>query len=98
VTENRRPVICTLTAADQRDRGKAWDLLLEGGQVHRERIIGGVRLKPAPGAAARLLELVELERECCAWIDIEIAPDSTVTLTAPGEGQAVLAEMFALRG
>jgi hypothetical protein len=41
------------------------------------------------------MRLIDLERECCAWIDFEVGDDSTVTLTAEGEGGAVLSEMFA---
>ena len=47
----------------------------------------------APGAAAALLELIDLERECCAWIHFDIQ-GSAVTLTADGGGEAVLAGMF----
>jgi hypothetical protein len=42
------------------------------------------------------MQLVDLERECCAWIDYDVA-GSVVTMTAAGEGEAVLAEMFIAR-
>lgn len=40
------------------------------------------------------MELIELERECCAWIQFEVKEESVVTLTAEGDGEAVLARMF----
>jgi hypothetical protein len=56
---------------------------------------GGIRLRAAPGAAAALIELIDLERECCAWINFEVSDDgSVVTLTADGDGEAALAGMF----
>jgi hypothetical protein len=46
------------------------------------------------GAADALIQLIDLERECCAWIDFEVGAGSVVTLTAEGDGQAVLAGWF----
>lgn len=40
------------------------------------------------------MELIDLERECCAWIHFEVGDGSVVTLTAEGDGEAVLAGMF----
>jgi hypothetical protein len=86
-------IACTLSAADLRDREGAWKKLLGSGLVDREVVPGGIRLSPAPGAAAALIELIDLERECCAWIDFDVR-GSVVTLTATGDGEAVLAGMF----
>jgi len=61
--------------------------------VRRDVVPGGIRLTAEPGAAGSLLELIELERECCAWIQFEVR-DAVVTMTAPGDGEAVLTEMF----
>ena len=88
-----RPIVCTLTADDLRDRGAAWRKLWASGLLKRERIPGGIRLSAEPGGAEALIELVNLERECCAWIDYDV--DATgATLTADGDGEAVLAGMF----
>lgn len=88
-----RPIVCTLTAADLSDRGAAWRKLWASGLLQRERIAGGIRLTAEPGGVEALHELVELERQCCAWIDYDV--DSTgATLTAYGDGEAVLAGMF----
>jgi hypothetical protein len=87
------PVVCTLDDSDRTDRGRAWEKVLGSGGVRRERIPGGIRLTAEPGVAAALMELIELERDCCAWIAYEVS-GSVATLTAEGEGEAVLAGMF----
>ena len=40
------------------------------------------------------MQLIDLERECCAWIHFEVSEGSAATLTADGAGEAVLAGMF----
>ena len=55
---------------------------------------GGIRLQASPQSERLLMDLIDLERECCPWIDFEIGADAAVTLTAAGEGEAVLAGMF----
>lgn len=87
------PIACTLTAADLKDRERAWQKLFASGLLQRERISGGIRLTAAPGAADALMQLVDLERECCAWIDYEVL-GRTVTMTASPDGEALLATMF----
>ena len=85
--------MCTLTASELKDRGGAWRKLFASGLLHRERVPGGIRLRAEPGAADALMQLIDLERECCAWIDYEVS-GSAVTLTASVEGERVLAGMF----
>lgn len=85
--------MCTLTRAELKDRGKAWQKLWASGLLERDRVPGGLRLRAQPGAADALMDLIELERDCCAWIDYEVGLNS-VTLTAKGDGDAVLAGMF----
>jgi hypothetical protein len=87
-------IACTLSASELKDREGAWRKLLGSGLVRRDEVPGGIRLSAAPGAAAALIELIDLERECCAWIHFEVQGGSTVTLTAAGDGEAVLAGMF----
>jgi hypothetical protein len=88
------PIACTLSASDLKDRESAWKKLLGGGLIERDLVPGGIRLSPAPGAAAPLIDLIDLERDCCAWIRFEVAEGSVVTLTAEGDVEAVLAGMF----
>ena len=85
--------MCTLTPTELQDRGAAWRKLIGSGLVQRERVPGGIRLIAEPGAADALTRLVDLERECCEWIDFEVH-GSAVTMTAEGDGEAVLAGMF----
>jgi hypothetical protein len=88
------PIACRLSADDLRDREGAWKKLLGSGLVKRDRVPGGIRLSSAPGAVAALIELIDLERECCAWIHFDVSDGAVVTLTAEGDGEAVLAGMF----
>ena len=88
-----RPIVCTLTPRELKDRGAAWRKLWSSGLIRRERVRGGIRLIAEPGASKALTDLVDLERECCAWIDFDV-DGSAVTLTARGVGQTVLAQMF----
>ena len=67
---------------------------MASGLVDRELVPGGLRLSAAPGAAAALIELIDLERDCCGWINFDVSQGSIVTLTAEGEGEAVLVGMF----
>jgi hypothetical protein len=92
-----QPIVCTLSASDLKDRGAAWQKLLGSGLVERDRVPGGIRLTAAPGAAASLIELINLERDCCAWMHFDVGEGSrgaAVTVTADGDGEAVLAAMF----
>lgn len=85
--------MCTLTSAELRDRTGAWQKLWASGLLHREPVPGGIRLRAEGGAVEALRLLIELERECCAWIDYDV-DGATVTLTAAGAGESALAEMF----
>ena len=78
------PIACTLTSSELKDREGAWRKLMGSGLVRRDLVAGGIRLSAAPGAAAALIQLIDLERECCAWINFEVIDGSIVTLTAEG--------------
>lgn len=88
-----RPVACTLKPSDLQHRGAAWRKLWATGLLDRRRVPGGIRLSAGAGAEATLLQLIDLERECCPWIDYAV-DGGTVTLTAEGDGESVLAGMF----
>jgi hypothetical protein len=91
--DSTKPIACTLTSAELRDRGAAWQKLFASGLLHRDSIPGGIMLRAEPGAWNALTELIDLERECCAWIDFEVT-GHVVKLTAAGDGADVLAGMF----
>ena len=88
------PVICTLSGGDMIDREAAWRSLLDTSLVERRRVRGGISLQVNPDAYSRLMELIELEKDCCAWIEFAADGESTVTMTADGPGELVLARMF----
>jgi len=88
------PIACTLSAGDLQDRERAWRKLMGSGLVKRDRVPGGIRLSAEPGAAEALIQLIDLERECCAWIDFAVSEGSVATLTADADGEAALAGMF----
>src|SRR5439155_16139969 len=89
-----RPISCTLSAADLSDREGAWKKLMSSGLVKRDAVAGGIRLRAAPGAAAALIDLVNLERKCCPWMQFELSEEAVVTVTAEGSRGAILATMF----
>lgn len=88
-----KPIACTLTAEEMKDRVAAWNKLLTSGLVERERVPGGIRLTAEVGASAALMQLVALERDCCEGIQFDTSNDS-VTMTADTAGEEVLATMF----
>lgn len=88
-----RPIVCTLTGAELRDRGAAWRKLWASGLIHRDRVARGIRLSAEPGGVQALHALIELERDCCAWIDYDVDA-AGATLTAEGDAEVVLAGMF----
>jgi hypothetical protein len=88
------PIVCTLSAEELGNRELAWQKLLGSGLVARSRVPGGIRLTAEQGAAAALMQLIDLERECCQWIRFDVSDRSAVTLTAEGDGEAVLLQMF----
>jgi hypothetical protein len=88
------PIACTLSTSELKDREGAWKKLLGSGLVERDLVPGGIRLRPATGAATALIDLIDLERECCPWIQFDVGDGSVVTMTADGDGEAVLAGMF----
>jgi hypothetical protein len=100
MTMQERNLVCTLTAADYRDREAAW-LKLGAHVMASAPIPGGLAFTfaPALGLGDSLAELVRLEAECCAWMAFEMAesPDGIrLTITSNGEdGERGIREAFA---
>ena len=94
------PLVCTLTAADYRDRETAW-LKLQPFVRASAPLAGGltVTFTPAIGLHESLAELVRLEAECCAWMALAMAESSDgirLSITAAGEdGERGVREAFA---
>ena|SRR5438105_1150198 len=89
------PIACSLSAGDLAKRQAAWRTLLDNSLLVRERVQGGLRLIVRSDAGPQLSGLVEEERICCPWITFVVNRES-VTLTAQGDGEEVLAQMFSL--
>ncbi len=93
-------LVCSLTAADYRDRETAW--LKLGNYVSAcAAIPGGLSFTFAPtqGLRESLTELIRLEAECCAWMAFamsESASGITLSITSDGEdGERGVRETFA---
>ena len=86
-------IMCTLTRADLADVGSAWQKLFRTSLRARDLVRGGLRLSFSPGGEDALRQLVEIERDCCRWINFELDGPS-VTLTANGEGEATIRTMW----
>ncbi len=92
-------LVCTLTAADYRDREAAW--LKVGSYVTAsDAIPGGLSfgLAPTRGLKDSLTELVRLEAECCAWMAFAMSesPDGIrLSITSNSEdGERAVREAF----
>ena len=70
------PIACTLDAAAMGERGDRWRALADRALVGRERGPGTATLRfgASDGVAAELRELVRLEGECCAFLDLTVEP------------------------
>jgi hypothetical protein len=90
-------IACTLSPADLADAGAAWQRLFRESLISRTEIPGGLRLNFHPGSAEAVRQLVDIERECCAWINFEL-DGATVTMTSPGAGEEVIRQTWSLRG
>ena len=80
---------CSLGAGDLEERVRAWERLA------RAELVGGsddgaaLTLRFRGSARAELERLVELERDCCAFLDFAVEPDgSEVVLRVSGPPEA----------
>jgi hypothetical protein len=86
-------IMCTLSDAELKDAAAAWERLFREWLVSRELIPGGLRLTVVPNAEPALRQLIDREVECCRWITFQFDGPS-VTLTATGEGEQTIREMW----
>jgi len=93
-------LVCSLSAADYRDREIAWRKV--GAYLSASAAIpGGLRLSFAltDGLRDSLTGLIRLEAECCAWMTFamsEAAEGITLSITSSGEdGERGVRETFA---
>jgi hypothetical protein len=100
VTTGRElPLACTLEAAAFAERRARWEALSQRALAGRERTPGGVRLRyrAEPGVGDELSELVRLEGECCAFLEMRLRDDGAglvLEVSGPPEAGEVI-EAFA---
>jgi hypothetical protein len=85
------PLACSLDASDLSARQERWRAIGERALRDRGREGDAVRLTFAssPGVEEELRELVRLEGECCAFLDMAVAPGGDeVVLTISGPPDA----------
>lgn len=86
-------IVCTLTKDELRDTRYAWQKLFRTALISRDEIPGGIRLVVNEGSSVALRQLVEVERECCQWINFDLE-GSTVSMTADEAGAAAIRQMW----
>jgi MerR family transcriptional regulator, copper efflux regulator len=93
------PIACTLTGGEQLDRRERWHRLRDAGDSVRIETPTGLRIEFEHSSALEreLRELVELERDCCAFATWEVRDTGTsvaLEIAAAGHGVEVLHGMF----
>ena len=75
------PIACTLTDPEFRARRDGILAQLRRDCLERRPLENGLALRfaPAPGQLARIMEVMELERQCCAFLELRLT-------VAPAEG------------
>jgi hypothetical protein len=92
-------IACSLSSADAQDRQAEWDVLLQRAALRRIAVPNGMRveLRPDDDARAELARLVELERECCPFLELTIDDESSqlaLTVTGPPEAEPVVSGLL----
>jgi hypothetical protein len=96
-----KTIACALAVGERGDRRQRWRRLAEQGSGHVVETATGLRLvlTASEDVQRELRELVELERECCAFATWTIArAGSQLVLDMEAEGEAVAAVHGMLRG
>jgi hypothetical protein len=86
-------IVCTLSQDELRDTRYAWQKLFRTALISRDEIPGGIRLVVNEGSAVALRQLVEVERECCQWINFDLE-GSIVSMTAEGAAASAIRQMW----
>ena len=95
------PIACTLTSKEKRARIENAETDLLGDTTRIEELENGYTLwfPVEPGRLQRLAELVELESQCCAFLDFEIRLEAgsnevALSLTGPEGTKEVLGPLM----
>jgi hypothetical protein len=92
-------VACALESGVMHDRRAEWEQLLRPMLTRREAIPGGVRiaLRRHEAVVKEVTRLIQLEQDCCRWINWEIGGQRFVEVKATAathQGAQVLREWF----
>jgi hypothetical protein len=89
-----KTIACTLTGDQHAEVEAAWRQLFQTALLSHDLVPGGLRLTVAGAAESELRRLIEIESECCGWVDFAIVGPS-VTMTAVGnEGEQAIRAMW----
>ncbi len=101
MTIRELPIACSLDGGERRTREEEWRALLEDTLIERRPIPGGIalRLHAERSAVSRLTDLIELERQCCSWIDWKTTEGDSLLVEATSsreDGARLIAQWFGL--
>jgi hypothetical protein len=94
---NDLPIACTLSASDYRQRLAAIAALSRDALRRVEQRGLTLDLRYAPEAAARVRQLVEQERTCCAFLQFELhegAEEVQLLVTVPPAAAGAVPELL----
>ena len=96
-----QPIACTLTEAEMRERRRAILDRFRGEALAVTPLpLGyGYRFEPSSELLARVVQLVELERQCCPFLTfrITVASDNqpiSLEITGPPDAKPLIADFF----
>jgi hypothetical protein len=89
------PIACSLSPGDMAARQLEWaslsDRLIE--LERRKPLDVGLRFRSDSGTQSQLTRLVEAERECCPFLDLQLTPsgaDLTLSIRGPKGAEPVI--------
>lgn len=99
--DSSKPIICTLTPAQRIARGTTWRDVMREAVTNVEECPAGfvLTLGGATIDVDTIRELVEAERDCCRWMDLQFGHGDVLTLTITSSspiGKAAIQQMLTL--
>lgn len=96
-----RPIACTLTEAEMRERRRTILDAFRGATLDVTPLPLGYayRFEPTSEVLARLVHLVDLERQCCPFLSFRITIEAgnqpiSLEITGPPEAKPIIADFF----
>jgi hypothetical protein len=94
------PIACTLTESELKERRRTVLNLIRDSAIDARSIPGGYsyRFRPSSEVLSQLFNLVDLERQCCAFLTFKIVvePQQSIALEVSGPPNAIdmVADLF----